>query len=696
MTINLLTEYSLWYAPLALLVGAIYAFWLYTQRNSWTLELNRFLAILRFVLVTWICLLLLNPFFRQITNFSEKPVVVLAIDNSQSIPLSTDSTAIRKILLELDKTKEKLIEKGYEVVTRTFSESADPAMPSAVRFDSKSTNLNGLLKNIRQTYENRNLASVLLFSDGIYNQDISPLYVPYNMTINTLAIGDTVRKPDLNVRAVFHNKIAYLGNKFPIVVEVINSGFVGSNAKIELLQNGKVLDSRNVSFSKDNLPQTLEFLATATEKGLQHFVIRLQSLDNEFTTQNNFKDIYLEVMDSREKILLLAGSPHPDIKAIRAAVEKNENYQFDWHIPTISSSEKYKDSEKYDLVIAYQIPDARGNANALLQKYQQNGTPILYVVGSSTSPTLFNASTNLVKVPNTAQIDKVIPSYNVRFERFTFDEEKKATLSKYPPLSVLFGNYQITNGTEVILYQQVGAVKTEKPLLVVKEENGKKTGAILGEGIWQWALQEYAKNEKQDTFNELINKVLQYLSSKEDKRRFRVNTSATEYMDSETVVFETETYNKIYEKIFRQKIDLVLTNEERKTFSYNYTNVSDDFRYKINGLGKGIYRYRASTILDGKTEIATGEFTVKAVELEALSTTADFGLLRQLAKQTQGQFFQSTDLEALKTHLLSKDAISILHASENIEGIMNLKWIFFILLFLASLEWFLRKFKGGY
>ncbi len=696
MTINLLTEYSLWYAPLALLVGAFYAFWLYTQRNSWTLALNRFLAILRFVLVTWICLLLLNPFFRQITNFSEKPVVVLAIDNSQSIPLTTDSTVIRQVLLELDKTKEKLVEKGYEVITRTFSESADPAAPSAVRFDSKSTNLNGLLKNIRQTYENRNLASVLLFSDGIYNQDISPLYVPYNMTINTLGIGDTIRKPDLNVRAAFHNKIAYLGNKFPIVVEVINSGFVGSNTKLELLQNGKILDTKNISFTKDNLPQTIEFLATATEKGLQHFVIRLQSLDNEFTTQNNFKDIYLEVMDSREKILLLANAPHPDIKAIRTAVEKNENYQFDWHIPTISSSEKYKDSEKYDLVIAYQIPDNRGNLNALLQKYQQNNTPILYVVGSATNPALFNASTNLVKIPNTAQIDKVIPSYNARFERFTFDDEKKATLNKYPPLSVLFGNYQITNGTEVILYQQVGAVKTEKPLWVVKEENGKKSGAILGEGIWQWALQEYAKNEKQETFNELINKVLQYLSSKEDKRRFRLNTSATEYMDSETVVFETETYNKIYEKIFGQKIDLVLTNEEGKTFSYNYTNVSDDFRYKINGLGKGIYRYRASTVLDGKTEITTGEFTIKAVQLEALNTTADFGFLRQLAKQTQGQFFQSTDLEALKAHLLSKEAVSVLHSSENIESIMNLKWIFFILVFLASLEWFLRKFKGGY
>jgi hypothetical protein len=53
-------------------------------------------------------------------------------------------------------------------------------------------------------------------------------------------------------------------------------------------------------------------------------VVQLVGQPEEFTAQNNSRDAYIEVIDGKEKILLLAAAPHPDIKAIKSALEKNE------------------------------------------------------------------------------------------------------------------------------------------------------------------------------------------------------------------------------------------------------------------------------------------------------------------------------------------------------------------------------------
>ena len=49
-------------------------------------------------------------------------------------------------------------------------------------------------------------------------------------------------------------------------------------------------------------------------------------LSGEFSNRNNRQDVYVEVIDGKEKILLLALAPHPDVKALKSIIEKNENY----------------------------------------------------------------------------------------------------------------------------------------------------------------------------------------------------------------------------------------------------------------------------------------------------------------------------------------------------------------------------------
>jgi hypothetical protein len=294
------------------------------------------------------------------------------------------------------------------------------------------------------------------------------------------------------------------------------------------------------------------------------------------------------------------------------------------------------------------------------------------------------------------QADRVTPEFNNTFTRFIYESDKRGTLAKSPPVAVPYGNYDLNGSAEVILFQKIGSVSTEKPLMAVSEHDGKKTAVLVGEGLWQWKLHEFSTTNKDEAFTELVSKVIQFLSTKEDKRRFRVYTTAEEYLDTETVFFETEVYNEIYEKIYGQKIDLQITNETGESVGYSYVNNTAGYRYSVKGLDQGIYRYTASTTLDGKVEYSDGQFTVRKLEIEAVNTTANFNLLRNLSAQTNGSHFTVQDLDAMEVHLLGNRYPDIIHTQEEFQQILNYPWIMLLLLILATAEWVVRKVKGGY
>lgn len=654
---------------------------------------------IRWVLISAVCFLLLGPYSKLVKNYVEKPTVVFAIDNSQSLPLVTGSKILSESLGQISELAKALKEKDIEIDLKSLS--GEPILDSLgqLPFNAASTDLSGMLKSVQNQYENKNLAGVVLFSDGIYNRGISPSYTPYSMTVHTIGLGDTLPQVDINLKTVYSNKIAYLGNKFPLVAEIHNSGFIGKSASVILSKKGTVLERKIVEFKEQDGIQTVQFLASSEEKGIQHYTIQVTPLTGEFTQKNNYKNVYIDILDGREKILLVAAAPHPDIKAIRSAVEKNANYEFQTFIPSLvdqNNKQKINLNDKFDVVIFHQIPHLKGFGNDLLKKFQDKKIPIWFILGKGSNYNQLNQTNRILRISASRQTDRVTPVFNSKFSRFTFADANKESIAKYPPALVPFGRFTLRGNAETILYQRVGSVGTDKPLLVVGDVDDQKQAVFIGEGIWQWRLQEFANNQTHEAFDDMIAKIIQYLSTKEDKRKFRVYPTANEFFDSEPIVFETEVYNDIYEKIYGQKIELKISNEKGETNSYNYVNSGPGLKYRVTGLNQGVYRYTASTQLEGKRETSSGQFTVKELEIESVNTTADFNLLRNLSKQTDGKFYLNSQLNQLKTDLLSKEHPKIIHSQEEFEEWLNLEWLLALLAIIAAFEWFMRKIKGGY
>ena len=690
---QLLFESPPWLILLCFLAGAGYAYLQYQRQGHCGKRTNQVLAGFRFLLVTLLGIILLSPFIKQIRNLVEDPSLVIAIDNSTSVSEVEDSTNLQSLLGELSKMITILEEEDYSIDIRTMDGQESPSEITQAKFNYPSTDINQLLSQIQSDYEGRNLGGVVLLSDGIYNQGISPQFVPYNFRIHTIGLGDTIPKTDLNLQSVLYNKLTYQGNKYPLKAAILNTGFVGEDVVIEVRRGNSVLDTKTFRIKGNNELNEVNFFLEAEEKGIQHLVVRIVPKSGEYTYNNNVKHAYVDVIEGKEKILMVANSPHPDIKAIKSAIEKNQNYEFRQFIPGLDQLE----IDKYDLVILHQFPDRRNLYRAYLDRILANNPSIWFIVGSQTNLQELNKLNSMVTITQSGnQTDQVFPVYNQGFERFSFDLKLQSTLRNYSPATVPFGKYELQPETEVILYQKVGAIETRNPLLVVKVDGDQKTGLMLGEGLWQWRLQEYASNENQVAFDELISKLVQFLSSKEDKRKFKVYPVKNDIFTNESIVFETETYNDVYEKVYGNRIELVIQDEDGGKSEFTYTPSEFNSQYQLSGLGQGVYRYEAETQLTSGRQTSSGEFTVNELLIEALNLTADHHLLRTISHQTQARFYRKDQISQLQESLLNQKAQGIIHTQEEFLPIINLKWLLVMLVMLVSTEWFARKYFGSY
>ncbi|QSE97857.1 VWA domain-containing protein [Fulvivirga lutea] len=677
-----------------LVVGAAYALIQYQKKGPWSKSMNLALLIIRGVLVSLICALLVSPIIRQIINETEAPAFVIAVDNSKSMLNSADSTALGELIEELKSNQKRLGTAGFETEFRTLS-----GITSEIRFNEQRTDLSELLEGIQSDYEGRNIAGVLLVSDGMYNSGISPTFSEYGFPISTLLIGDTIPKADISIHSILFNRLAYQGNKFPVVINILNEGYVGEQIDVNLMQNGQRIAQQKLTLTRSGELQEVKFLVDAKESGFQKYEVVVSRKENELTYSNNYKSAFIEVVEGKETIALLAGAPHPDIKALRSAIQTNSNYEFESYILSNPKDvERLKNSPKnFDLVIYHELTDAQRFGQALFQEVVDKEEAALIFFGPQVNVKRFNDFNEIVKVSITSDdYDKIIAAFNPAFGNFKLSEELQSSFDQFPPISVPFGNYQLESEASTLLYQRVGNITTSRPLLSIKANGDKKRAVFLGQGLWKWKLTDYANNGNNNLFNELVSKLVQYLSTKDDKRKFRVYPIKNEFSNTEDIVFETEVYNDLYEEVYDQKIDLILKNEKNETFQYDYITNPNNTRYVINGLKDGIYSYVASTELNGKREEVKGEIIVKELQLENQNYKADFAMLRKLASQTGGKSYKATELSELSNYIENKEPQGVIHSREQLLPFINLEWILILLLIFVSTEWFLRKYHGSY
>jgi hypothetical protein len=684
--VNIVTEYPLWFIVFCLLAGLGYSYFLYRKVNP---NLNKIIVYslfaFRLLVVSLLCFFLLNPLIKSTTSYTEKPIIIIAADNSASIIKNKDSIFYKKEFpAVLHKLSEALSDK-YEVHFLKFSNEVKE--DTAIDFSGKETNISNLFAEIQNNYEGKNVGTVVLASDGLYNTGNNPVYDidRSNYPVFTIALGDTTLQRDALIKKINHNQTAYIGNQFPVEVQLQATDLIGKEAVLSISQGGKKISEQVVKYTSTNHSAVLNFLLNADKAGLQRYEANLSVAEGEQSKTNNSMSFVVDVIDKREKILLIANAPHPDISALKQAIETNQSYEVE-----VKLAENFNVSLKpYSLVLLHQIELKNPVVKKIQTEIATHKTSVWQFAKND-----FWAFPAVRLISTSARYNDAEPNFNNGFALFTVSTELKNYIKKFSAISCPLSTYKVANGASTLLYQQIGQVQTENPILVFADESGQKSALFCGDGMWRWKLHDFADHDNSNLFDELIQKTVQYLSVKADKSFFKVFTKKI-INENEAVEFDAEVFNPSYELINEPEVSMIITNADKKQFAYTFSKTNNAYHLNAGNFPAGDYTYESKVKINKQIYVQKGELTVKPLLAEFTNTTADHSLLFNISKKTGGQLFYPKQMEELQKKLMDNENIkTLVHEQKQVNDFINLKVLFFVLLVFLSLEWFIRKYNG--
>ncbi len=684
---------SSYWIVICFFLGGAYAYILYANGSKpWSKKWNIALFTLRFIGITLVAYLFLEPFLSTRTTESDKQNIVFLWDNSQSIYKSVNDEELQTIWGNVNDVAQKL-ESEKNVKVDIINLSGETVISS----DSLSQNavlspIDPALKDISNNYKNQLLAEVVLFSDGIFNRGISPEYYAYPFKLSTIGIGDTVEKQDVELKSLRYNKVAYQGNKFPIVAEVVQNGWKDRSTTVELFKNGILAEKRVIDFETDNSLKQVEFLIEANEKGFQSYSVKIKPFAEEFNKNNNQKIAYVNVIEGKKKVLLLGRAPHPDIKALQQSITNNENYELSL---VVNGLHQFKEDD-YDLVILFHLPDDDNTFQNEIQKLADRNASFWFITGPGTNVNRINSVNRSLVIAPWNDTDQASVYISTNFNPFELTSEQAGTLQNLPPVDVPFSEAKANVRSETLLYKQIGSVKTDQPIFTFFADDEVRQATLLMEGFWKWRLVEHLNTGNYTFFDEWVMKTIRYLTSKNDKNQFKLYPEQEEFSSMEEINFQVELYNQVYDKIYGIPVNLQLRNESDSIFNFQFTPDRVQPNFVIGSLPAGIYKYTGQAKIGAKGYTAAGQFVVSDFSIELQNLVADFELLKRVAKKNEGGYFEVTEMDSLYNYLSNRDYPQIVTGQLQKKPLTENYWLYLLIFLILFSEWFIRRYFGSY
>lgn len=664
------TEYSIAWLIVCFIVAALFSYVLYRSSDfekKWAI----ILSLLRFCTVFLLCFFLLKPVINLEVVEKEKPIIIFGIDNSASMVRANDSLFLKNQLINnLSQFSESNIN-DFQFQTYVFGESTK--ISKQPDFNNKKTNISQFIQEISDVYSGKNLSALVLISDGLYNYGRNPNYINFdvNCPIYTLAVGDTSKNKDLKINHVFNNDLAFLGNQFPINVSVQSQFFQNKKTKVNLSKDGKLLDSKDVFFQNEEETKTILFNVLADKKGVQEYQLSVIPFAEEKNTLNNNSSVFIEVLESKQKLLLISDVVHPDISAISKAISSNENYEL-----TISTKNGFDGNySDYNLIIAYQI------------NIELTDVPVWYFFGENSSTT----SLDWFNFNKSTVTEEVSPVFN-SFSLFSLSNDWNSWAKQLPPIYAPLANF--SNSGQSIFSQSIKGIELDKPLFVFSNETGVRQSAFIGEGIWRWRLYEYKQKKNHQLFDELIQKSIQYLVLNDDKRPFRLKAKNKIY-NNESFLLEVDLYDSNYELVNDVEVSLTLTDDANNEFDYIFDKNENSYQLSIDKLEVGNYTYTAQAKRGTNEYKQEGTLKVIPLQLEYLDDQNNHEVLQELSNKNNGKFFYLNELSSLLGELQTLEKKSVLYTKKTFTELIHSKWISILLFVFLSLEWIIRKINNN-
>ena len=705
--INLNLFFSPFYFFLFLILLIAYTFYVYRYTVPQISSSKKiFLTGLRSLAL----ILLLFVFFEPILTLAKKkvlePVNLIFLDNSRSMQIN-DGTNREKTIISFANGIQKNNLSNNSILFSFGTKTSKLNIDSLIKlnFSEGSTNFSNIFSTINKI--DLNISSIIIASDGVITEGSDPIhsFEKLNIPIFTIGIGDSTTRNDVTVKNVLYNDMIYAQTPTAIVASVSNTGFGNQNATVSFFENDILIDHKNIVLSADGI-QNIDFTYTPKSGGEKKLSVVVSNLPGEFTTANNKKVFYLNVLSNKIKILLLAGSPSTDVSFIKNTLKSDENFTLN-SITQVSANKFVEKNDQQKLIDSANIFFLVGFPSketpmslwqSLIKKITEKDIPYFITLSSGIDFSKLKLLQN--ELPFT--IGNINNDYLEIQPDISADQQDNPLLqnnssnainawNNLPPVYQPNVDVRSKPESEIISKVKINNVPMNRPLILTRMLGNKKSIAVLAKDIWRWKLETAPKNL--DLFDRFILSSVKWLNKKENQKQVTIKTSKKLYSLGEQVEFNAQVYDQTYNPVSDANVNVKI----------KIGNESSDIN--LNSLGNGLYEgtfqsdkagdYSFSgDALQGQNKLGSdnGSFNIGEVDIEMMNPRMNYDYMKLLATQSNGKFFYNSNYQQLYNILKEINKKS---AKDKIEvsdiNLWSNKWLLIIAIILFGMEWFFRK-----
>ena len=708
---------SWWLITLVVIVAAAISWLTYTRTTPQQTPASRvLLAGLRTVGIVFLALSLFEPVLRLVRSETERPGVVVAIDESASMGLE-DASGLRR--QQRDAIIDLLRDRAEDTWSFVgFAENVREATSSdTFSIDGSRSDLSRVLQWSSNVPADERPGTILIVSDGQINAGESPIGAATTLGLGVYAIGigDTVMPTDASVSGILVPGVTVVDDPTPVSVVISSRGYAGQPAQLVLMEEDRVVDQDTILLPIDGVRTTAEFLWTPAQTGERKLTVRLTPLDGEATTANNLTRDYVDVRKAKRVVYLVAGAPSPDVSFVIRALEKDPNVD-------VRTSIQKRGGEWYDqqptpasiaeaelcVVIGFPIASSPRDAVAAVADAARRGTGLLFIPSrdveysrlgpledylpfsvAASRPTEFRATPDVQRGTTADPILKITGT--------ELDQELWNTL---PPIYRTETFVTPRSGATILATLKVNNVPLAEPLVMKREVERRRSIAVMGYGLYRWELlgegpQASRGEQPVEVFASFVGNAASWLAVKDDERRVEIRSSREFYGAGEHVVFQATVLDESLAPVDDADVRVTLDDSSRREIVLAPIG-GGRYRTDAGLLPPGDYRYQGLAARQ-RTSIGTdnGRFSVGDLSLEDAALTMNDDLLSGLALTTGGQFGTADQAESIVEALLADPRLRpVATTKESDTTLWHTPWPLVIALSAFSLEWFTRKRRG--
>jgi len=716
-TIDLSFSFSPWVWGIALVLAGIFTYLAYRITNPPLSKGKKtLLGVLRFIAFVAIFLMILEPVLVWINSKEIQPQLAILWDNSLSMSLEDRSGSRKAMIDELIESKAlDQIRDEYPHIEMAFTDSLYE-IEDSLTLDGGVTAIGSAIEYAEAMFdENNPLGSAIIISDGQTNFGPDPLNTSYraDFRIFTIGVGDPTPPQDIALKQLVVQKVAYVGQDFPVITGVSSWGYKDTETSIAIYSGGEKIDEKQISLGEKGEFTDVTFSVVPETTGIITYRIVTPELPGELTSDNNSRSIRVKVLPSKRKILVASSKPTWEMTFFLRAIRSNPDYLVetayigkmatagDTRLPTSISELK-----KYDAVtiIGGLKKIANSGFSSIIDEYIRSGHSLfIYLledqnlqgslgeIWGDLYPFVYSSGSHVWTE------DEFNPELTVKGLVHPVTRISEATISpdeayaKLPPLTGMVMATGSQTGAEVLM---VHPRLPDVPIVAVAERNKGRVLMLNGSGFWRWSFVPFGFGGDNQVYESLVSNGMSWLLAAGDTEPFTVELDKRVYRSGERIFISATLKDESNQRLSGARIEALITNT-------SVDSIGDSINVVLEERESGIYTFELPSMAVGKWNItatavleeqqigkASTKFMVEPYSLELENVRLNENTLKSIAEVTDGAYFQFSEIDSLPEALDIKPVLRRVRSEKEIWDSLILLIIFLLAL---STEWILRK-----